>query len=81
MRRLGAILMMLGANIAIGSLVAAFWRASYACAAASPHGTCEEGAVRLFLHLMGSGTGLLFWLVVIAGLVVFWRGKQIRARS
>jgi len=80
MHRLGAILMILGANIAVGSRVAAFWRASYVCASKADGGTCAEGAFRVFLQLLASAEGIVFWIVVMIGLLVFWRGKRIRGR-
>lgn len=79
MRRLGAILMILGANIAVGSITAAFWLASLNCAMGATEGTCREGAVRLFLKQMASGEGLIFWIVIVVGLLVFWKGKRMRA--
>ena len=71
--------MILGANIAVGSVTAAFWRASLECAMGAADGTCSEGAIRLFIKQMISVEGLIFWLVIIVGLLIFWRGKQMRA--
>lgn len=81
MRRLGAILMIIGANMAVGSLALAFWRASFECAIAATDGGCAGGAVRQFIELLISADGLIFWTVIIVGLLVFWRGKRMRASS
>lgn len=75
MRRLGAILMMLGANIMVGSLVAAFWLASLDCA----EGACDDGVMGQFFQRLASVNGLVFWLVIVIGLLIFWRGRRIRA--
>jgi len=79
MRRLGAILMIFGVNIAVGSLVAAFWRASVDCALEAVDGACEGGVTGFFIRLMLSGVGLIYWLVVALGVLLFWGGKQIRS--
>lgn len=80
MHRLGAILMILGANIAVAAVAAAFWRASFECALEAAGGTCYDGALGVFVKLMLSGTGLAYWVVMIIGMLVFWRGKRMRAR-
>lgn len=81
MRRLGALLMILGANLAIGSVAAAFYLASFGCAMGAADGTCGQGALGLFIDLMTSGDGVVFWVVIIAGLLVFWKGKRMRERA
>lgn len=78
MRRLGAILMILGANIIVGSVAAAFWRASFDCAMGASDGLCPDGAIALFFQQMASGDGLIIWIAIIVGLLVFWRGKRMR---
>lgn len=78
MRRLGAILMIFGVNIAVGSLVAAFWRASVDCALEAVDGACEGGVATFFVRLMLSGVGLVYWLVVVLGLLLFWGGRKLR---
>lgn len=80
MRRWGAILMILGVNLAVASVTAAFWRASYECAVRGTDGTCPEGAVRLFINQMVSVDGIFYWLVIIVGALVFWRGIRMRSR-
>jgi len=34
----------------------------------------------VFLQLLASAEGIVFWIVVMIGLLVFWRGKRIRGR-
>lgn len=82
MRRFGAILMIFGVNIAVAAVAAvaaAVWVSALECAAAQSEGSCRA-EMRLFVERMTSGGGLAYWLVVAAGLLVFWRGKQIRGR-
>jgi len=81
MRRLGALLMILGANLAIGSVAAAFYLASFGCAMGAADGTCGQGAMGLFIDLMSSSDGVVFWVVIIVGLLVFWKGKRMRERA
>jgi heme/copper-type cytochrome/quinol oxidase subunit 2 len=81
MRRLGTILMIIGANLAIGAIAVAFYVAALGCAIGEVDGLCEQGAFGLFIDLMGSPGGLIFWLVIIAGLVVLWKGRRMRARA
>ncbi|MCQ9616493.1 hypothetical protein L1889_07035 [Paenalcaligenes niemegkensis] len=81
MRRLGAILIMLGTNIAVGSLVAAFWMASLECAMDEADDTCKEGAVVQFINLMTSVDGLIYWGVVVVGGLVFWWGQRMRGKA
>lgn len=81
MRRLGAILMIVGANIIVGSLVAAFWRASFECATKAVNGTCAEGVLTLLFALLFSVHGLGYWIAVAVGVGVFWRGKLVRAQG
>lgn len=80
MRRFGAILMIFGVNIAVAAVAAAVWVSALECAAAQSEGSCRAETLRLFVERMTSGGGLAYWLVVAAGLLVFWRGKQIRGR-
>jgi len=81
MRRLGTILMILGANLVIGSIAAAFYLAALGCAMGAADGKCSQGAGGTFVQLMGSRDSIVFWVVIIIGLLVFWRGKRIRART
>ena len=81
MRRLGTILIILGVNIAVWSVGAAFWRAALECAMVAQGGMCPEGTGGLFIKLMTSPAGLIYWLAVLVGLSVFWWGKRIRAAS
>lgn len=80
MRRLGTILMILGVNLIVASMTAAFWRASYECALRASGGACTEGVVRLFIQTLFSGGGLVYWFVIVAGLWVFFWGKRMRAK-
>lgn len=81
MRRLGAILMILGVNIAVASVTAAFWLASWDCAMNAADAQCTQGAIVMFIKQMASAEGLVFWAFIIVGLLVFWRGKRMRASS
>ena len=81
MRRLGAILMIVGVNIIVGTLAAAYWRASFDCALKSTDGTCAEGVMALFFGQLFSGGGVGYWIVMAIGAFVIWRGKQTRARG
>lgn len=71
--------MILGANMAVGSVTAAFWMASVDCAMKAAEGICTQGALEMFIQKMTSGGGLIFWAVIIVGLLVFWRGRTMRA--
>lgn len=73
--------MILGVNMAVGSATAAFWIASMDCAIKAADGICTQGAVGVFIEKMSSGDGLIFWAVIIAGLLVFWRGRRMRASA
>ena len=71
-------MMILGVNIAIASIAAAFWQSAFESATAAAAGA-PEGAVGLFFKLMTSSGGVIYWLAILVGLFVFWRGKQMRA--
>lgn len=79
MRRFGGILMILGANIIVGTIAAAFWVSALDCAVAMQGGSCRAVAIQLFFRKMTSVDGLGYWMAIVAGVLVFWRGKQIRA--
>ena len=81
MRRVGAFLMILGANLVVGAIAAAFWLASLGCAMGVADGKCKQDALELLIDVMGSGSGAIFWVAIIAGLLLFWRGKRMRARA
>ena len=81
MRRVGAFLMILGANLVVGAIAAAFWLASLGCAMGAADGQCRQDALELLIDAMGSGSGTIFWVAIIAGLLLFWRGKRMRARA
>ncbi len=76
--RLGAILMIVGVNIVVGSFVAAFWRASYGCAVKAVDGSCPGGVLTELMQLLISAGGVGYWIFVGIGVFVFWRGKRIR---
>lgn len=80
MRRWGSLLMILGANIIAGSIAAAFWRAALECAMGAPYASCTEGAVRLFVGIMSSVEGLVYWAVMAIGAWVFLRGRRMRRK-
>lgn len=81
MRRWGTIVMILGANLIVGSIAAAFYLASFHCALGEVSGACEQGAVSLFMQLMGSGRGLIYWTLIVIGALLLWRGWKIRAKE
>lgn len=74
MRRLGALLMIIGVNLAVGACAAAFWNAAYRCVQES----CDEGGMGLFIDIMLSAQGLVYWAVIVVGAGLFWRGRRIR---
>lgn len=65
--------------MAVGSVTAAFWIASWDCAINAADGICTQGALGVFIQKMTSSDGLIFWAVIIVGLLVFWRGRRMRA--
>jgi len=73
--------MIVGANLAVGSAAVAFYLASFGCAMGAADGQCGEGAFGLFIDLMSSGSGIVFWIVIAAGLALVWWGSRIRRRS
>lgn len=79
MHRLGAILMILGINVIVVSIVAAYWRASFECALQAADGACAAGVFGLFMALLFSAKGLVYWAAILVGLWVFWRGRKMRA--
>lgn len=81
MRRFGTILMILGANLIVWSVVAAYWLAALGCAMGAADGKCSRGAGQTFIDLMSSSDGTIFWVVILAGVLVFWRGKRRRGRA
>lgn len=81
MRRFGTILMILGANLIVGAVAAAFWLAAFGCAMGAADGKCSRGAGRTFIDLMSSSDGIIFWAVIVVGGLVFWRGKRTRERD
>ena len=71
--------MIVGANIAVGAIAAAFWRAAFQCAVEARGGACTQGGLTLFFGVMTSSEGLVYWAVIAIGLLLFWRGKRMRA--
>lgn len=72
-------LMIIGLVLAIGSLTGAYWIASLGCTV-NPAG-CTTDGVTLFIDLMSSKEGLLFWAPAAAGLVFFLMGLRARASA
>lgn len=77
----GSILMILGANLVVGSVAAAVYRAAFECALGATHASCNKGTMAIFLDLMTSGSSIVYWLVIVIGIAVFWHGKRLRARD
>ena len=77
----GSILMILGANLVVGSVAAAVYRAAFACALGATHASCNKGTMAIFLDLMTSRSSMVYWLVIVIGIAVFWHGKRLRARD
>ncbi|NYT81582.1 hypothetical protein H0A70_08810 [Alcaligenaceae bacterium] len=44
-------------------------------------GNCGHGAMELFAGLMGSNEGSIFWVVIVIGVLAFWKGKRMRSHS
>jgi heme/copper-type cytochrome/quinol oxidase subunit 2 len=80
MHRLGALLMIIGANLVVGSIAVGFYLAALGCAMGAPAGDCEQGPLELFFGMMSSAEGLIVWMVVLAGGLVFWKGRKMRQR-
>ena len=78
MRTFGAFLMIAGANLIAGSFGLVFYFSRTACALA-PDG-CSEGSVALFFDLLFSRDGIPLWILLLIGIIIFWRGKSMRAR-
>ena len=74
MRRLGALFMILGANFIAGAIALAFYFSNVACALSG----CTGGAFAVFADLMTSVPGLVYWLFIIVGALLFWRGQNMR---
>ena len=79
MRRLGALLMIIGANLVAGSIGVGVYFALLACLM-SPRG-CAGGLMAAYADLMGSRDGVVFWVGMAAGVLVFWRGMWLRRRD
>lgn len=63
MRRLGAILVILGSNLIVGAIGLAFYRAYFECIAAA--GGCTGGPMGSFADLMTSTGGIRLFADVI----------------
>lgn len=72
-------LIIIGLVLAIGSLTGAYWIAELACGM-NPTG-CTTDGFTLFIDLMTSKEGLLFWAPAAAGLVFFLMGLRARTTS
>lgn len=79
MRRLGALLMIIGANLVAGSIGVGVYFANLACVL-SARG-CAGGLVAAYADLMGSRDGVAFWVGIVVGVLVFWRGMWLRRRD
>ena len=79
MRRLGTLLMIIGANLVAGSIGVGVYFANLACVL-SARG-CEGGLMWAYADLMGASDGIVFWLGIVAGVLVFWRGMRMRRRQ
>jgi hypothetical protein len=79
MRRLGAFLMIAGANLVIGSLAIVLYFAFTACSL-SPEG-CIQGPWMLYFDLLFSRDGIALWILVVIGAYIFWRGRQMRRET
>ena len=69
--------MIVGANMVVGAIALGFYFSNMACAMANP--ACSSGAIQVYGDLMTSAPGLIYWLVIILGALLFWRGKTMRA--
>ena len=75
MRRLGALLMIVGANFVVGAIALGFYFSNMACALAD---SCSGGAFQVYIELMTSLPGLVYWFVMVTGVLLFWRGRSMR---
>ncbi len=78
MRTFGAFLMIAGANLIAGSLGLVFYFSHTACSLAADG--CSEGTAALFFDLLFSRDGIALWVLMVIGIIIFWRGKRMRAR-
>lgn len=78
MRTFGAFLMIVGANLIVGSLGLVFYFANTACSLIE--GGCASGPVALFFDLLFSRDGIALWVLMVIGGLFFWRGKRMRAQ-
>jgi len=79
MRRTGALLMIIGANLFAGSIALGVYFATVACLMAGTG--CTSGLLQSYGELMTSAQGILFWIAIVAGVVLFVRGKRMRAET
>ncbi len=81
MHRFGTILILLGVNLAVGSLALAFYLAFFGCAMGAADGTCKQGASAVFIALMSSSSGIVFWVAVVVGALLVWKGWRLRQQG
>lgn len=77
MRRFGSFLMIAGASLVAAAIAGAFYLASLACVMMTTG--CTQDPVSLFFELMFSRDSLMFWFVIVAGLIAFQHGYKMRA--
>lgn len=79
MRRLGTLLMIIGANLIVGSIAIGFYIAALGCAIGESDAMCSQGTLGVYADLMTSKPGIIFWALIAGGIYAFWRGKRMRA--
>lgn len=77
---LGSILIVTGAVLAIGSLLAGFFIVSLGCSMSGASG-CEQSALELIVGLMTSSEGTALWAAVAVGFVMISVGYSIKSPS
>lgn len=78
---LGNFLIIVGANLAFGSVGVAAYFAFIDCAVLTTDGMCNDGYFDALFALLGSGRGIIFWLVFIIGIALFWHGCVVRKKQ
>lgn len=77
---LGTLLIVLGALLIVGSIVAGYYVAFIACTTAIASG-CQDNAIDSIAQLMISNQGMLYWLAWVVGIYLIWGGVRLQSRK
>lgn len=77
MRRLGTLLIIIGANLMAAAIALALYRAYFECVALG----CPGGVLSNLVQLVFSWSGLLHWAALFGGIFAIWRGVRLRAEA